>query len=278
MGFPAAVVERVLAAAAPEDGVRIVGLSGAQGSGKSTLAAQVAALARARGVPSLVLALDDFYLGRAQREALARDVHSLLATRGVPGTHDIARLRATLDALRACRPVPLPRFDKGRDDRDDDAPPPVLAPRLVLLEGWCVGVPPQDAAALIEPVNALEAEEDRDGRWRNHVNAALAGDYAAAWARLDALVLLQAPGFEVVAGWRDQAEAPLRAAGAPRAMHAAALVRFVQHYERLTRHASAVLPVRADLVLEQDAARHVIAIHARDDRARHPRAATGEPA
>jgi len=39
-----------------------------------------------------VLSLDDFYLGHAARLQLARDIHPLLATRGVPGTHDIAFL------------------------------------------------------------------------------------------------------------------------------------------------------------------------------------------
>ncbi len=255
--FPAAIVERVLAVAAPGDGVRILGLSGAQGSGKSTLAAQVAAFSEARNIPSLVLGLDDFYLDRPQREALARDVHPLLATRGVPGTHDIARLHAALLDLRAGRPVPLPHFDKGLDRRVKDRPPIAQAPRLVILEGWCVGVRAQAAAELAAPVNTLEAHRDTDARWRTFANQRLSEDYEPAWALLDALVLLRAPGFEVVAGWRDQAEAPLRAVGAPHAMDTATLARFVQHYERLTEHALATLPARADLILQQDVTRAV---------------------
>src|SRR4051794_34319435 len=97
-------------------GTTIVGLSGLQGSGKSTLARQLGAAMDARGVATEVLALDDFYIGRSARMALASTVHPLLATRGVPGTHDIALLIGTLDALRKARarqPVTIPRFDKG---------------------------------------------------------------------------------------------------------------------------------------------------------------------
>ncbi|MGH8252817.1 MAG: adenylyl-sulfate kinase, partial [Steroidobacteraceae bacterium] len=67
-----------------------VGISGAQGSGKSTLAAALQGLLHSRGFATVVLSLDDFYLTRAQRSELARRVHPLLQTRGVPGTHDVA--------------------------------------------------------------------------------------------------------------------------------------------------------------------------------------------
>ncbi|HEY6984962.1 MAG TPA: kinase, partial [Rhodanobacteraceae bacterium] len=65
----------------PARGTLFAGLSGLQASGKSTLAEQIAVAARARGVPTAVLALDDFYLGRRERATLAREVHPLLATR-----------------------------------------------------------------------------------------------------------------------------------------------------------------------------------------------------
>ena len=60
------------------------------------------------------------YLPRARREELARTVHPLLATRGVPGTHDARLGLGILDHLRrlgADESVRLPRFDKARDDR-----------------------------------------------------------------------------------------------------------------------------------------------------------------
>jgi D-glycerate 3-kinase len=232
----------------------LAGLSGLQGSGKSTFAIQLANAANARGIATQILSLDDFYLGRRARLQLARAVHPLLATRGVPGTHDIGLLMRSLDALGAAsprHPARLPRFDKGRDTRlapsrwrRVDA-----APALVILEGWCVGVPAQAAAALRTPLNALERHEDRNAHWRRWVNAQLAGDYARLWARLDTLIVLQAPGFAVVSRWRDEQEHALRLRAAPHAMDAAALRRFLMHYERLSRHALATLPARADIRL-----------------------------
>ena len=43
-----------------------------------------------------------------------------------------------------------------------------------MFEGWCVGTPAEPAAALAEPVNALERDEDPDGTWRRFCNDALA--------------------------------------------------------------------------------------------------------
>lgn len=199
-----------------------------------------------------MLALDDFYLGRRGRARLAREAHPLLATRGVPGTHDPALLGRVLDELArasARHPARIPRFDKGRDTRlppsrwrSVDQPP-----HLILLEGWCVGVPAQEPHELAAPINALERTEDRDGRWRGWVNARLGADYAALWRRLDRLLVLEAPDFAVVRRWRDEPERALRLRRAPQAMDASALRRFVMHYERLSRHALRVLPERADL-------------------------------
>lgn len=265
-GYPAALVEALL------DGFELsrrrrpllVGLSGTQASGKSTLAAQLAKAARRRGHSTLVLALDDYYLGRRERQALAQHVHPLLATRGVPGTHHIGALG---DALRACRAgrargLVLPRFDKGRDSR---LPPSrsrrvAEAPDLVILEGWCIGVPPEDRRALRDPLNRLERIDDPDGRWRRHVDQCLRRDYVPVWRLLDRLVLLAAPSFEVVARWRDEAERPLRAQGAPKAMSTAAIRRFIAHYERLTRHALSELPRVADVTVQLDAQRRVLRV------------------
>jgi len=242
-----------------------VGVSGLQGSGKSTLSRQLVQCARARGLHCEVLSLDDFYLGRRDRRRLARSVHPLFVTRGVPGTHDVGLLLRTLDALAhagARWPVRVPRFDKGRDTR---VPPSrwrrvTRVPALILLEGWCVGVQAQSAAAIARPVNALERGEDPLGSWRRYANAVLARDYARVWKRLDRLVLLQAPRFDVVMRWRNEQEQALRRRGAPRAMDVAALRRFLAHYERLGRHALRTLPARADLRLVLDEARAVRAI------------------
>lgn len=259
----------------------IIGISGLQGSGKSTLAAQVVRAVRRDGRTALAMSIDDFYLGRAARARLARDVHPLLATRGVPGTHDIGLLLRTLDALQsasAMHPAFVPRFDKGLDTR---LPPSrwrrvTVVPDLIILEGWCIGVPPQAPSAWRRPLNRLERDEDADARWRGWVNEQLAQLYVPLWRRLDRLVLLQPPGYDVVRRWRDEQERALRARTAPRALTPAALRRFLMHYERLSRHALRTLPALADLRIVLDSQRRVRRVVRRDARSRFlPRAVLG---
>lgn len=264
--FPASLVRRVLAAGAARagGGLRVLGISGLQGSGKSTLTAQVAAAAQADGLSAARLSLDDVYLTAAQRRALAAGAHPLLSTRGPPGTHDVALALATIDALRAGRTPPLPRFDKLGDDRLPEAhwPRPARPLDLLVLEGWCLGVPPESDAALQAPINALERDEDADGRWRRYCNAALGRDYPGLWSAVDVLCLLQAPGFEVVHRWRWQQEQALRNARAgSEGMAPARFERFIQHFERISRHALRTLPPLADMVVPLDAARGVPGEH-----------------
>ena len=257
----------------------IVGLAGAQGSGKSTLAAGLAQRLPECAVPlpaaggavpaagaiaapvAVTVSLDDFYLTKARRHALAAHVHPLFATRGVPGTHDLPLLLDVLLRIRSGRPVSLPVFDKLADDRL----PPQHWRRfdridVLILEGWCIGARPQPTALLAESINDLEAAEDPAAIWRTHVNQALAGPYQRAWAMLDALAFLAAPDWETVPRWRTQQEAGLtRATGRP-GMDAAALARFCAHYERLTRWQLATTPRHAGLTLRLDGRRRVIGV------------------
>ncbi|MEO6040328.1 MAG: kinase [Croceibacterium sp.] len=229
---------------------RVVGINGAQGSGKSTLCRFIEPLLAEHGLRAVTLSLDDLYLTRAERQAMARDEHPLFATRGVPGTHDVALGEAILTALAAGRPVTLPRFDKAADDRAAEGTPVAPPVDVVLFEGWCVGAVPQPAAALRMSVNSLEAEDDADGAWRREVNRRLATDYAELFARIDLLVMLKVGSFEQVRANRARQETKLGAG--PAVMDAAALDRFVMHYERLTRWMLAEMPARADAVISLD--------------------------
>jgi len=259
-GLPAAYRETIdrfwrplaVAIAAQTDGPLVVGISGSQGSGKSTLCLCLEVLLReSHGLNAATLSLDDLYLTRRERAELAAKVHPLFATRGVPGTHDVARGEAVFAAVRQGRAgLRLPRFDKARDDRVSEAEWPVIASPIdvLLFEGWCVAATPQSPAELAEPVNSLEAEEDADGTWRAFVNAALEGPYRALFGAIDVLVMLEAPGFEAVLGWRQEQEHKLRARTGG-GMRDDEVARFVMHYERLTLHLLADLPGRADVVV-----------------------------
>lgn len=223
----------------------LVGLAGAQGSGKTTMVPRLAAMLEDSGLRCASLALDDFYLTKSQRAALACDVHPLLATRGVPGTHDVALLSNALDHLLDGSEAAVPVFDKATDDRAGRRT--VAGPvDVVLLEGWCIGAQSQDDAALAQPINELERVEDASGTWRQWVNERLAREYAALFGRIDLRLFLRAPDFAVVERWRGEQEAHLGVRG----MRHGAIARFVAHYERITRAMIAGEP--ADLVIDLD--------------------------
>jgi D-glycerate 3-kinase len=249
----------------------IVGICGTQASGKSTACGQVAEHLVGQGLNVDVLGLDDLYLGRSARAALATRVHPLFATRGPPGTHDVALGIETLDAVKRGEAVHLPRFDKRADEPQPRSEWPLLGAGcdVLLFEGWCVGAKPQDEQALAEPVNALEREEDGEGLWRSTFNAHLAGATGDLFARIDRLIYLRPPGFEIVHTWRCEQEhkyiATDRAEGAPAAMTDEQVTRFIAHYERMTRHIFAEMPSRADLTIQLDAGRNVVSSTARSN-------------
>jgi D-glycerate 3-kinase len=228
----------------------VVGLCGAQGSGKSTVAAATERYLNRNGLKAVAISLDDFYLGREARAWLAAKVHRLLQVRGPPGTHDVALACAVVDHLRGQGTTPLPAFDKATDERQPKSRwRTIEGPAdVVILEGWCVGARPEPAERLTQPANGLERRDDPTRAWRGYVNRQLAEHYQALFGRLDRLVLLQAPSFDVVRGWRVEQEAKLRARTGG-GMSDGEVGRFVQYYERLTRWILAEMPERADWVV-----------------------------
>ena len=252
--------EAIINAGAELPQTLVVGLCGSQGSGKSTTALRLRERIIATGRQMVVCSLDDFYLTSGDRAALAADIHPLLATRGVPGTHDVALMRATLDALSNAGPssrIPIPVFDKAADDRVEKSGWTVWEgrPDIILIEGWCVNARPQPAQALRDPVNLLERDEDSDGVWRTYVNEQLAGPYCDLFETIDLSLMLAAPDFACVHGWRAEQEAKL-SRSAPRSrspMSDAELARFIAHYERITRWLLETRP--ADLVALLDRSR-----------------------
>ena len=264
----AGVTRHLAVSAKSSNQALLVGVSGCQGSGKSTLAKAMARVAeQVFGTPATALSLDDFYLTRAERQELAKGVHPLFGTRGVPGTHDLALLDATLRALMSGDgPVALPEFDKARDDRTNTVHwRQVCAPvGLIFLEGWCVGIPPQAEQALVTPINETESTQDSSGLWRREVNRYLETTYAALFNQLDLLLFLKAPSFGAVFDWRWEQEQRLADAidtgkhattGTP--MTRDEVGAFVLHYQRLTEHALTALPRCAHVTWDLDHNRSV---------------------
>ena len=235
--------------------VRVLGVSGAQGSGKSTFADYLAELLRRdQGLTVICLSLDDFYLTKAERELLAQEVHPLLVTRGVPGTHDVPLASNVITGLLEGERVPIPRFDKSTDDRVSAEHFEISNGKvdLIILEGWCIGASTQPEQTLEQPINELERLEDANGSWRTYVNNALASQYAELFSQIDYLLLLHAPNFECIYQWRRMQEQKLRdnVGDTLGLMDDQSLHRFIMHYERITRACLSELPAIADAVLE----------------------------
>ena len=245
----------------------IIGINGTQGSGKSTLADYLCTMLEGRRLKTVSLSLDDFYMTRPERQALANGVHPLFKTRGVPGTHDIALALNTINSLAdSATETLVPRFDKSTDDRFPESLWDLVngAVDVIIFEGWCVGCKPQPEEDLLSVVNQLEREQDPDGVWRSYFNRALAANYQTLFNRLDKLIMLRAPSFDTVFNWRLEQEQKLIArlgeTGGDRSgiMSKEQIAEFIAHYQRITEYSLEEMPSRTDHLFQLDSQRQVI--------------------
>lgn len=230
-----------------------IGISGAPGSGKSTLARLLVHCLEKAGSRACLISLDDYYLGRRQRERLARKIHPLFRQRGVPGTHELDRLLSDLSRLREDSPgtLRLPVFDKSSDDR---APLHQwrrvdTRPGIVLVEGWCIGAPPQEAREWEQAVNETERSNDADGHWRRAVLREWRHMHESLRGYLDQLWYIHVPGWNCVIDWRWKQEQEL----ALRNLNSRSEVaNFLACFERIVNHMQGSYQEWADLSLEVD--------------------------
>lgn len=235
----------------------LVGISGAQGTGKTTLSTMLNDyLSLSMGFRVATLHLDDYYLSVKERAILARNIHPLLKTRGVPGTHNINQLNATLEQLKKAQTdtiTILRRFDKTTDDLYpvEKWQRFVGHPDVVLLEGWCIGAQPQSAKGLSIAVNDLERYEDEAGKWRCYVNEQLKNNYSPLFSHINYLIYLQIPSFEKVYEWRwwQEQQLPKTDNATSRIMNRQELNRFIAHFERITKWMMTTMPLLSDVVI-----------------------------
>lgn len=245
-----------------------LGINGCQGSGKSTLSDFLSAyLSQQYDLHVVVMSLDDFYFDQSKRSAIAVKVHPLFQTRGVPGTHDMIQAARVLEQLRASADqVSIPRFNKATDNP---------APRqewqtiskpvdVVIFEGWCWGVDPQNDNQLLNAVNALEHEQDETGVWRKFVNRQLEQHYAPLYSFMNYWIMLKAPSFDCVYAWRLEQEQKLRHSLPAKSdnpetgvMTDEQVQAFIQYYQRLTQHALETLENKCDVVFTLNSQRRI---------------------
>ena len=234
----------------------LVSIHGAQGSGKSTLCRFLQLLIETEYSARVALfSLDDFYYSQQKRNQLAREIHPLLVSRGVPGTHNLSLLVDVIDALITGQSCCVPAFSKAQDEplpksEWQEYSKPV---DIILFEGWCNNSPPQSEDDLRQPVNELEAEQDAQGIWRSFCNESLKRYHQRVFDFTDLNIMLRIPDFKYVYQWRSLQEQKLSHAlatgGTSKTMNTNQLRRFIQHFERITRHSLIHLPEKSDLLL-----------------------------
>jgi D-glycerate 3-kinase len=245
------------------DSPLILGINGCQGSGKSTLADYLSTFLNSEYKMNVaVLSLDDFYYSHQQRKQLAVHEHHLLQTRGVPGTHNLSLANTTIAKLQNAndksKPVALPRFNKKTDNPYPESEwPKILGPvDVIILEGWCLGIPAQSDEALLTPINQLETKHDKYGVWRRYVNSQINDHYADLYQKIDILVMLKAPSFNAVYQWRLEQELK-----STQAMDEAEVKSFIAYFQRLTEHGLATLPALCNWVFELDNTRTIVKVN-----------------
>ena len=259
------IAERIFAEFTHYGSPYFVGVNGCQGSGKSTFTEFIAEyLTINHHLKVAVLSLDDFYLSSKARQNLAMTIHPLLATRGVPGTHDTTLLQKTLADLKAQKTdLLLPRFNKATDNPSPQSQWSHITKSVdvILFEGWCWGVPAQTTHELANPINMLETQDDPQSIWRQYVNTQLSQHYQPLYSMMKYWLTLQAPSFDCVYQWRLEQEQKL--ANKTKNIEQSAIMsptevnNFIQYFQRLTEYSMQTLSITADVALRLDVNRKI---------------------
>ena len=222
----------------------IIGLAGGQGSGKTTISSILTLiLQKYFKLNVFKVSIDDFYKTRKDRKLLSKNKHSLLMTRGVPGTHDTDLMLSFFKKIKDknFKSLQIPKFDKAVDDRCSKNLWYKIKskPNVVILEGWCVGARAQSSSELKRPINLFEKNYDQDVKWRSYVNNQLKTKYKRLFIQLDGLLYLKAKNFSLLKEWRLKQERKLwshkKNKKKLKIMSSEDVINFMQTYQRITQ-------------------------------------------
>lgn len=229
-------------------------IAGSQGAGKSTLAKIFKlVLENAYKKKVMLLSIDDYYLSKNKRNKLSKNIHPLLITRGVPGTHDIVALKNDIINFQKKKfPINTPRFNKLKDDISSKKNI-IKKAEILLLEGWCCGSPSINKKYLFQNINRLETIFDKNKKWRQYYNSQLKKDYKKVFSLFDQQIYIQPPSFSYILKWRyNQEKNNALKSRNKDFMNKKELQKFIQHYEKLTKWMMKTMPAKADILIKID--------------------------
>ena len=229
-------------------------IAGSQGVGKSTLAKIFKlVLENAYKKKVMLLSIDDYYLSKNKRNKLSKNIHPLLITRGVPGTHDIVALKNDIINFQKKKfPIITPKFNKLKDDISSKKNI-IKNAEILLLEGWCCGSPSINKKYLFQNINRLETIFDKNKKWRQYYNSQLMKDYKKVFSLFDQQIYIQPPSFSYILKWRYAQEKNNALKSRNKDfMNKKDLQKFIQHYEKLTKWMMKTMPAKADILIKID--------------------------
>ena len=229
-------------------------IAGSQGAGKSTLAKIFKlVLENAYKKKVMLLSIDDYYLSKNKRNKLSKNIHPLLITRGVPGTHDIVALKNDIINFQKKKfPIITPRFNKLKDNISSKKNI-IKNAEILLLEGWCCGSPSINKKYLFQNINRLETIFDKNKKWRQYYNSQLKKDYKKVFSLFDQQIYIQPPSFSYILKWRyNQEKNNALKSRNKDFMNKKDLQKFIQHYEKLTKWMMKTMPAKADILIKID--------------------------
>ena len=175
-----------------------------------------------------------------------------MATRGVPGTHNIKLLLKIINNFEKSRyPIEIPIFDKLNDNRIKKKRIINYKHDILMLEGWCCGSPPIKNYYLYKNINKLEKEYDKKFIWRNYYNKLLKNDYSKIFKKFDLLIYFKTHSFSYVKNWRLKQENQMKKKmnKSKLSMNKKQIIFFISHYEKLTKWMMKKLHHKANLTL-----------------------------
>ena len=235
-----------------------VGLAGGQGTGKTTISSIIKIiLEKYFKLKVFKISIDDFYKTRKERISLSKKVHSMLLTRGVPGTHDINMM---LDFFKKSkskkfRILKIPNFNKAIDDRFPKKKWNKIneKPDVIIFEGWCVGARAESNKTLKKSINSLEKANDQKLIWRKYVNQQLKIKYKKLYSQLNCMIYLKAKNFSLLQKWRLKQEHKLwlntKKKSNHKIMSRADVINFMQTYQRITQNMFKYAPKYSSIIL-----------------------------